>query len=609
MKYAYILLSIIITCSQAYGQAFDHFVTRSGHQLLDGEKEYRFISFNVPTINYIEDEMTFESTNPYALPTEFEMRDVFATVKEMGGQVIRIYTIPVKNKEYPQEAPTYVEGPGEFNEEAFKTTDMMLALANEYEIRIIFSLLNNWSAMGGVPNYADFRNKTEKEFWTDPQLIEDFKKTIEYTINRKNTITGTTYKNDKAILCWETGNELYSPYSWTKQIASYVKQLDKNHLLMDGFYASDSRPVMEEAILDDNIDIVSSHHYQRDPFQVAKDIDRNLKTIKGRKPYVIGEFGFSSTSNIEGILNTVIEDHEISGALIWSLRHHREKGGFYEHSEPGGHGLYKAYRWPGFNSGNSYDEASLMQMYRRKAFEIQQKEVPSITIPNAPKLLPTENVYHISWKGAMGASFYTLERSQAKKGPYKVIGFQLTDTESPYFPLYNDKTAKIGETYYYRLSAANAAGSSAYSEVLGPIAVKDKALIDNMKNFGTLFESKSVTPTSGKDRSFKEDPHRMAGDYGAEIFYAIPGDFLSLKIFSYEEKNWKQLKISGSANGEDWEPLPIKLASFANDESNYDYWTPQKYSLKKSDIDTPIRYIKIEFYGVAQVGRVEITYQ
>ncbi|MCG6923140.1 MAG: hypothetical protein LJF15_18950, partial [Acidobacteria bacterium] len=46
--------------------------------------------------------------------------------------------------------------------------------------------------------------------------------------------------------------------------------------------------------------------------------------------------------------------------LVWSLRSHRREGGFYWHSEPFGSGLFKAYHWPGFASGDDYDERDLL---------------------------------------------------------------------------------------------------------------------------------------------------------------------------------------------------------------------------------------------------------
>jgi hypothetical protein len=51
----------------------------------------------------------------------------------------------------------------------------------------------------------------------------------------------------------------------------------------------------------------------------------------------------------------VTGETRIPGALIWSLRRHHERGGFYHHSEPAGAGLYRAYHWPGFDAGEPYE--------------------------------------------------------------------------------------------------------------------------------------------------------------------------------------------------------------------------------------------------------------
>lgn len=596
----------IIICFQpiSYAQKIDNFITVSGNKLMDGDKEFRFISFNVPTLNYQEDEMSFTQTNPYKLPDEFEMRDVFETVKEMGGQVIRIYTIPVRNKNFPKEAPTYVENPGQFNEEAFKVTDTMLALANEYNIRIIFSLLNNWQWMGGRPNYAEFRGKTADDFWTDSQLINDFKKTIEFTINRVNTVTGTAYKDDKAIMCWETGNELTSPFEWTKTITRYIKSLDTNHLVLDGYYAIDNRPVLEEAILEPSIDLVSSHHYETNPFDIPKNIQRNVDVIKGRKPYLVGEFGFSSTEALKNVLDTIIKTDGICGALIWSLRHHRSEGGFYWHSEPMGAGVYKAYHWPGFETGIAYDEVNLMKMMREKAFEIQNKEVPNISIPKQPELLPIENVYSISWKGSMGASGYTIERANSKEGAWKLIGYNIPD-DVPYFPLYHDKTALIGKNYYYRVKAMNSAGISKASNIVGPVKVTELAIIDDMKNIGTLYSSKNIKLETGNDRNYKELINRIKGEKGSEIIYNIPGIFKEFSIYTFEKNETPFLTILGSVDGIQWETLKLTPESFINSETNYGYLIPKiyRYNQQKS-----LKFIKIEFTGVSEISRVKLLY-
>ncbi|MCR9254147.1 MAG: hypothetical protein NXI20_27290 [bacterium] len=608
MKKLLLIIVLVVSGLNVYSQQFEHFVTRNGAALMDGEDTLRFISWNIPNLNYVEDELTFENTNPYGLPNEYEMRDAFETVKEMGGQVIRIYTIPVFNKNFPKDAPTFVEGPGQFNEEAFKVNDMMLALANEYKIRIIFSFLNNWQWMGGRPNYAEFRGKTSDEFWTDKQLIEDFKKTIEFTINRTNTITGVKYKDDKSILCWETGNELGSPYSWTKKIAAYIKKLDSNHLLMDGYYAIDGRPVLAESVADKNIDIISSHHYERNPLNMMSNIDMNLDIVKDQKPYMIGEFGFESSSGLECVMNKIIADESICGALSWSIRYHHRNGGFYWHSEPLGLGVYKAYHWPGFASGEKYDERSFLWMYREKAFEIQGKKTPPVSIPKVPKLFPIEDLHEIKWQGVAGAEGYNIQRKESNSDEWSVVGYNISDAEDQVWSGFHDKTAKIGKSYFYRISAQNSSGASEYSESVGPVEVKRQVVVDNMKNYGVMFDMHNVRPTTGEDRTFKEIDSRIEGDYGAEIVYHIPGSFASFSIYSFEfNDHWHFLEFHGSVDGKTWGKLNVDLSVYHNDEKNYNYASPKKYSLNNHSED--INYLKIRFLNKLQLARVELFYK
>lgn len=606
MNKSILLLLISFNFANVFGQGFENFITAEGHKLMDGDEVYRFISFNIPNLNYTEDEMGFDVLDPYALPTEFEMRDAFETVRQMGGQSVRIYTIPVRNTNFPESSPTYVEGPGEFNEEAFVALDMMMALANEYGIRVLIPFVNNWQWMGGAPNYAAFRGKGFDDFFTDEQLIEDVKETITFLINRTNTITGVKYSEDKALLGWETGNELYAPFSWTKEITCHIKSLDQNHLVWDGFYAIDGRTVLPEALEEPCIDVVSSHHYERNPLEIIPNILRNLDVVDRRKPYVLGEFGFSSTSSINHILDEVIDNDEISGAWVWSLRFRREQGGFYWHSEPVGNGLYKAYHWPGSETGRAYNERALMEMYRQKAFEIQDFKTPEISIPSTPTLLPIKDVFAISWQGSVGAIGYNIYRSTDNEN-WSMIASNVSEKEVQYAPLFNDKTAEIGSSYFYKISAFNGAGESEGSNVVGPIKVERKAVVDPMRNFGFAYEVQNVEAVTGSDRSFKEDMYRLAGNYGSEIIYRVPGQLDEFKVYAFEELGWWQLKFEVSDDGKNWQVLSPPNHSFASGESNYNYWTPRLYTIDGKGEN--YQYIKIFFNGVVQLSRVEVIYK
>lgn len=606
MNKSILLLLISFNFANVFGQGFENFITAEGHKLMDGDEVYRFISFNIPNLNYTEDEMGFDVLDPYALPTEFEMRDAFETVRQMGGQSVRIYTIPVRNTNFPESSPTYVEGPGEFNEEAFVALDMMMALANEYGIRVLIPFVNNWEWMGGAPNYADFRNKEFDDFWVDHQLVSDFKETIEFVINRTNTVTGVKYKDDKAILGWETGNELLAPFAWTKEITCYIKSLDSNHLVWDGYYAVDGRPVLPEAIQEPCIDVVSSHHYELNPFEIIPNIEKNLEIVDGKKPYVLGEFGFSSTASINHILDDLISNDHISGAWIWSLRFRRESGGFYWHSEPLGSGLYKSYHWPGSETGRAYNERALMEMYRQKAFEIQDIETPEISIPSTPTLLPIKDVYAISWQGSVGAIGYNIYRSTDNEN-WLMIASNVSEKEVQYAPLFNDKTAEIGSSYFYKISAFNGVGESEGSNVVGPIKVERKAIVDHMQNFGNTYEVRNVEVTTGNDRTYKEDLYRIKGVYGSEMYYRIPGTLEEFRVYAFEEQNWWQLKFEVSEDGQNWENVFPPNKAFGSDDLLYAYWTPRLYTIDGKGKN--YQYVKIFFNSNVQISRVEAIYK
>lgn len=589
------------------GQGFEHFITVSGNKLMDGEREFRFISWNIPNLNYVEDEMGFTRTNPYGFPTEFEMRDAFETVRQMGGQVIRIYTIPVRNKNFPPDAPTYVEAPGKFNEDAFKVNDRMLALANEYGIRIIFSLLNNWEWLGGRPNYADFRGLPSKKFWRNAQLKEDFKQTIAFTLNRVNTLTGIPYKDDRAILCWETGNELQCPPGWTAEMAKYIKELDSNHLVLDGYFAINILPVRKKSLRNPHIDMVSSHHYENTGAAMARNIVRNVKWIKGRKPYLVGEFGFLSAQDMTIVMDTILHYKDICGGLAWSLRYHHREGGFYWHSEPAGGGLYKAYHWPGFASGDAYQERELMPLIRKKAYEIQGIQPPGLPVPLAPVLLPIPSTKDIRWQGSTGATHYRIERALSEQGPWTLIADKVDETESQYFPLFHDDKAETGQSYFYRVFAVSPAGISPASNSMGPVAVSKKYLVDDMKDLFRLHEAKGVQTGSGGDRTYKEKIYRLSGESGSVAGYRVKGKMIEAGIYSVEKKAEDHVLIlETSLDGINWRESRPLVSVYTGGEKNYDYLHPKVYELKALE---EASFLRIKWRGNAQILRVEIAHQ
>ncbi|OAV84831.1 hypothetical protein PTTG_31021, partial [Puccinia triticina 1-1 BBBD Race 1] len=63
-----------------------------------------------------------------------------------------------------------------------------------------------------------------------------FKDHIKTVINRVNTVTGVTYKDDPTIMTWELSNEPQDPpLSWVAETSAYIKSLAPNHLVTVGF--------------------------------------------------------------------------------------------------------------------------------------------------------------------------------------------------------------------------------------------------------------------------------------------------------------------------------------------------------------------------------------
>src|SRR5262249_15904774 len=148
--------------------------------------------------------------------------------------------------------------PGEFNEEGFRALDKVIEVAGRKGIRILIPFVDQAKWWGGIGEYAAFRGKPAEAFWTDLQIKDDFKTTVKFLLARKNTFTGGAYRDDPAIFGWETGNEIFPTPEWTHEIAAYLKELDKNHLVVDG---KSLRGVPTTSLDEPNIDVITTHHY------------------------------------------------------------------------------------------------------------------------------------------------------------------------------------------------------------------------------------------------------------------------------------------------------------------------------------------------------------
>jgi hypothetical protein len=239
----------------------DEFVIAKEGKLYLKGKRFQFLSFNTPNIHILE--------NPYLRRTnEFEQRDTVATLSQMGGSVIRPYTfsIPLGLEKDRHIIVTRNYGTPEvelqLNEQLMLDYDKMLQLAREYNLKVIVPFIDHWQWWGGITAFAKLYGETD--FYSET-VTTGFHKFIAAVVNRNNTFTGIPYKNDPTILGWETGNELHSindqaKYStWTVTTAKLLKDLDGNHLVIDGTFGKFgwSETVLKSPF----IDVLTNHYY------------------------------------------------------------------------------------------------------------------------------------------------------------------------------------------------------------------------------------------------------------------------------------------------------------------------------------------------------------
>ncbi|KAK1433412.1 hypothetical protein QVD17_10322 [Tagetes erecta] len=223
--------------------------------------------------------------------------------------------------------------PGVYNERAFQGLDFVVAEARKHGIRLILSFVNNYKDFGGRPQYVEWARSSGVQVHND----DDF-----YT----NPVVKGYYKNHVK--------------EWVKEMAAFVKSLDRGHLLeigLEGFYG-DTTPKRKQInpgyqvgtdFISNNlvkeIDFATIHAYpdqwlsgQNEDTQMAfmqrwmSSHYEDSRTVL-KKPLVIAEFGKSNKDrdyNInkrDSYMNDVYRNiyaeaksgGMVGGGLVWQL--------------------------------------------------------------------------------------------------------------------------------------------------------------------------------------------------------------------------------------------------------------------------------------------------
>lgn len=533
---AFLLLGLGLRA--APGAGCDEFITRRGDRLYEGDREYRWVSVNAPDSFQLITNYRFDGEQPasrYRLPDDYELRDCVRTVRQMGGRVLRTFVITCRRGADPMAAFDISTDPVAPNEDALRVLDRLLQICAEEGVRLMIPLVAYNSGVRG-----DWKTYGE-DFWTvGSPANRKFKEVVRHVLTRTNTYTGRRYVDDPTILGWQTGNELVigdapDRRAWLHDFAAYVKSLDPRHLLIDGRNKpNDVFDRYAEFAADPNIDAVSYHTYVNLPQAdtPAGTLRLIREQLRDKTPVIVTEVAmYTKPDTLRALLDEVITGGAV-GANWWAIRFHNRDGGFYKHSDRDSQ--FEDLNWPGFADPAGYlpeiaRERELLGILNDYAARIAGTPPPVAEKPAAPTFLPAADPGHLSWQGTTGASSYDLERAAAADGPWMTLAAGVTDHLAVYTPLYNDTTAEIGRSYFYRVAARNAAGRSVPSNVVGPVRAERHWLVDDLFD-ATLADPRTANLAIDKayaHTAYLEDiavARRADPAHAAALVYRVRGE-------------------------------------------------------------------------------------
>ena len=160
----------------------------------------------------------------------------------------------------------------------------------------------------------------ENYFYTDPQIITDFKQYLSDWLLHVNRYTGRANKDEPAVAIIEPINEGWTAAqdapTWMPMIASHIKDIAPNVLVADGA-AADGQDIVDQHLNSPDIDILGTHPYSTFG---ASDVTRMARqAATASKAFIIGEYGWSK-ANASAIEAAARAEPNVFTTAFWSLQ-------------------------------------------------------------------------------------------------------------------------------------------------------------------------------------------------------------------------------------------------------------------------------------------------
>jgi hypothetical protein len=199
-------------------------------------------------------------------------------------------------------------------------------------------------------------------------------------------------------------------------------------------------------------------------------------------------------------------------------------------------------------------------------------------------------------------------RATTSNGPWTIVGSDIDDTRIQYRGLFADDSAETGKRYYYRVLARNRAGSSPASNVVGPVQIDEKTIVDELSDYSrSSSHSNDLSVQTANPRPYKEDAHRLKGREGSWIVYRTAGPLRSVKVLTFMETTQKDFEFYTSADGSSFSRVDPKVSPFPTVVNPYGYKLPVQYEL--NNLPANQYFMKIVYKTEAQVSRIEVRFK
>jgi mannan endo-1,4-beta-mannosidase len=312
-----------------------------------GGSEFRFVGANA---YFLQPEIVYKN---YA-----GVAETLDEMAELGLSVVR--TIGFNDHPPDRDKAAIQVKPGVYNEQNLVALDMALAAARDRNIRVIIYLTGNWDHFGGVRRYIQWYREecrcqaSQDDFFTNETVKQWYKGYVTMLLNRTNVVTGVSYANDPTIIAYELGNELRSEtgnsaivLEWLREMAEFIKTIDRNHLVGDGGEGFDDAPKLYPRLSNrypiagstgnsyhrlvsiPHIDLVSYHlfptKYELNETRDARiwiSVHERLARAAGKVAY-LGEFGTTGpvarrSRAFNQWLNHLVANKNVA-SLVWQI--------------------------------------------------------------------------------------------------------------------------------------------------------------------------------------------------------------------------------------------------------------------------------------------------